>query len=247
LRINPDPASPWARRLWLDDRDFDDIMDELRARVGREVFSPGTGVDVDAVLEHALLVIPDFVDLPDGVLGRTNFAADGRFTIEVNRELSQRAEYDRVARRRLRSTLGHECGHGAFHARLHLADESTLSLFGDSPAPRTPRILCRRDSVDAHSPGARPRYSGNWWEYQANRGMTTLLLPLRHLAEEVNLACAARRVATVEAAARNGEGERFVRGLADVFDVNPIMVLYRLQDLGHLPQDISQEVLSLSD
>jgi hypothetical protein len=222
-------------------------MDELRARVGSEAFVPGTGVDVDAILEHAVGAIPDFVDLPDGVLGRTNFAADGRFTIEVSRDLSERAEHDRVARRRLRSTLGHECAHGAFHAHLHLADESTLSLFGDSPAPRTPRILCRRDSVDAHSPGARPRYNGDWWEYQANRGMTALLLPRRVLAEQVNAACAMRRVATVEAAVRAGEGEQLVRALADVFDVNPVMVLYRLQDLEYLPKDVSQEALSLSD
>ncbi|HEY2955875.1 MAG TPA: hypothetical protein VGK89_11575 [Candidatus Eisenbacteria bacterium] len=222
-------------------------MEEVRARVGPDVFAPGAGVDVDAVLEHAFGVVPDFVDLPEGLLGRTHFAADGQFTVEVSRVLSERAEHDHVARRRLRSTLGHECGHGAYHAHLHLADEKTLSLFGDSTTPRAARILCRHESVDAVSAGARPRYNGHWWEYQANRGMAALLLPRRHFADRVSTACATRGVATVEAVVRTGEGEPLVRALADVFDVNPVMVLYRLQDLGYLPRDVSQEVLSLTD
>jgi hypothetical protein len=165
----------------------------------------------------------------------------------LSRELSERAEHDRIARRRLRSTLGHECAHGAFHVELHLADESTLPLFGDSPAPRTPPILCRHDSVDAMAGGTRRRYSGHWWEYQANRGMTALLLPRRLFAEHVKAACTSRLVTTVEAAVGSGAGEQLIRDIADVFDVNPIMVFYRLQDLEFLPKDVSQEVLSLSE
>ena len=233
--------------MWYEDHEFDDIMDELRARAGAGVFEPGRGVDVDAVLERAFGVVPDFVDLPAGLLGRTRFAPDGRFEIEVSRTLSEEAEHDRVARRRLRSTLGHECGHGALHAHLHVADVKTLSLFNDAPVARTPRILCRHETVEALAPSASPRYDGQWWEYQANRGMACLLLPRRMLADQVRDICATRKHASIEVAVRDGDGELVVRRLSEVFDVNPKMLFYRLQDLQYLPSDVQQVQLVLDE
>jgi hypothetical protein len=63
MKITPDAGSPWGRKVRFDEREFDDIMDEVRSRGGGSAFVPGTGVDVDAVLRDAFEVEPDFVDL----------------------------------------------------------------------------------------------------------------------------------------------------------------------------------------
>lgn len=242
MKITPDAGSPWGRKVRFDEREFDDIMDEVRSRGGGSAFVPGAGVDVDAVLRDAFEVEPDFVDLPNGVLGRTKFHPDGRVEVEVSRSLADAAEHDRVERRRLRSTLAHECGHGALHAHLHLADDQTLSLFGDQAPTLEPRVLCRHDTV-----GAKVRYDGQWWEYQANRGMSALLLPRRILAAQVKEVCDAKSVKNPEAAFVAEKGRLVLDALADIFDVNPRVVLYRLQELGYLPSSLDQEVLKLSE
>ncbi len=240
-------GSPWGRTVYYEDHEFEAIMDELRARADGGAFEPGRGVDVDVVLERGLGVAPDYADLPAGILGRTRFGPDGRFQVEVSRALAEEAERDRVARRRLRSTLAHECGHGALHAHLHLADTQTYPLFGDQPTRPSGRVLCRQDAIGS-SRGASPSgYDGAWWEYQANRGMAALLLPRRLLAAQVRAACAAGTHSSVEAAVGAGAGEALLHDLAGVFDVNPAMVLYRLQALGYLPRSAAQMGLELEN
>ena len=49
MRTSPDQRSPWCQRVWFDDREFEDMMDEVRTRVGDSVFEVGSGVDVDAI------------------------------------------------------------------------------------------------------------------------------------------------------------------------------------------------------
>jgi hypothetical protein len=44
-------------------------------------------------------------------------------------------------------------------------------LFGDFSDPKKPKILCR----DERSGGS--AYRGQWWEYQANKAMGSLLMP----------------------------------------------------------------------
>lgn len=240
MKVRPDTANQWGRRVFYEDREFDDIMDELRARAGSSVFAPGDGVDVYAVLEFGFGVAPDFVDLPTGVLGRTRFTLDGRFEVEVSRVLAEEAEHDRVARRRLRSTLAHECGHGALHSHLYVRDDQTLSLFPVDTARSAPPVLCRQGVVGT-------RYAGEWWEFQANRGMTSLLLPRRLFAQHVEDICGKRKHSTVEAAVRDGDGEYLHRALADIFDVNGQMILYRFMDLEYLPADVDQGRLVFSE
>lgn len=231
MKVWTDPASPWGKRLHFDTDDFENMMDDLRSRAGTGSFTEGAGVDVDLVLLRGLGLEADFATLPDRILGRTIFAADGSALIEVSRELSEVAETDTLARRRLRTTLAHEAGHASCHPQLFFQDTVTPSLFGDAFAPQERSgILCRDDAV------GRLGYNGEWWEYQANQCMASLLLPRRLFRSYVERVLRSLQVRDFERAIREGLAEQAVRHLADIFDVSQKAVFYRLSALGFVPK-----------
>lgn len=226
-----DAASPWKKRIRFEDREFARMMDDLRERACQFTHEPGRGIDIDLVLLKGLGIEPDYVPLPDGVMGRTLFRADGSASVEVSRELLELAEQDSVQRRRLRSTLAHECGHVACHSLLHLKDIETGDLFpaaGNSVTAEVPSVLCRQIAVD------QPGYQGEWWEYQANRCMAELLLPRRLFEKELATALNACSYSSIEDAARERDSGAITTALADEFDVSLTMVIYRLQELGFI-------------
>lgn len=230
MRSFPDHRSPWGKRLYFEPSEFETMMKDLLRRAGPRVFVEGSGVDIDRVLLTAFGLEADYVILPDGVLGRTLFLADGSAQLEVSRELADDAETDTVARRRLRTTLAHECGHVACHSILFMADTETISLFssGEIQQQEKPAILCREGTVAA-------RYSGEWWEFQANQCMACLLLP-RHLLEpRFQAVLTGLGVGSYEEGAKQGKDDDIVRTLANMFDVSWQALLYRLEDLAFIP------------
>jgi hypothetical protein len=223
MRTSRDPRSPWGVRLWFEDAEFDEIMDGVRQRAG-EVYAEGRGVDVDEVLMRVYGIDPDYLELPRGVLGRTVFHANGLVDVHVSRSLSERAEKSRVARQRLRSTMGHECGHVALHGNLQLG--------APGAAPKeAPAILCRASAFKTKG-----RRGGEWWEYQANRAMASLLMPrdLTHAA--LSKILRARGHESLEKALEAESCPEVLGELSRIFDVSFEMALYRLTDLGLLPR-----------
>lgn len=235
-----DASSPWGKQLRFEDSEFDAMMDEMRGRAGDESFVTGKGVDVDLILLRAIGVEADYVDLPAGILGRTVFAADRAVRIEVSRALSDAAESDRVARRRLRTTLAHECGHVACHHALFIRDTESLSLFPASAmattAPARQPIMCRAEGISGSG------YRGEWWEFQANRCMASLLLPRRMVGDSVRRRLAAGGFKTGEECVHHGAGEQLIVELADEYDVSQTATLYRLQSLGFIPAGTQAEL-----
>lgn len=228
----PDPKSPWGKQLRFDDSEFEAMMDEMRDRAGPECFTPGKGVDVDLVLLSAIESEADYVDLPAGIMGRTLFAPDGSVKIEVSRQLSDDAERGKTARRRLRTTLAHEAGHVACHRGLFIRDTETLSLFSAAQigsATAKPPIMCRGENMGQRG------YSGEWWEFQANRCMAALLLPKRLFSTSTTKILADGGFASGEDCVKRGHGESLVRELSDEYDVSQTATLFRLQALGFLP------------
>src|SRR5262249_7616660 len=159
MRTRPDARSPWGQRVWFDETEFDEIMDEIRGRAGAAGFAEGKGIDVDEILLKVYGISPDYCDLDAGLLGRTLFFPDGTIAVQINRALAESALRDPVMRRRLRSTTAHEGAHIALHAHLHLAPASG-SLFPEMPAPEA-RTLCRTEAID------QPRriMAAEWQEY----------------------------------------------------------------------------------
>ena len=230
MKIMTDKHGRFGKRLYFEAPEFDEMMDDLRMRVGVDVFHEGSGIDVDLVLYKAFGLEPDFVDLPAGVLGRTVFDHEGRARVELSRDLDEASHSDELARRRLRTTLAHEVGHVACHSTLFIEDTATMSLFPDDRAPAQD-ILCREASVGS---GDERRYRGEWWEYQANQCMASLLLPRKLFGEKVQSELESRGVASFDEVIRKGSATKAVRSLSDCFDVSQEAVFYRLQGLGHV-------------
>jgi hypothetical protein len=181
-------------------------------------------VRVDRFVEKRFHVVPQYEDLPDGVLGYTRFGKSGVEAIVISKVLD--AEGGKVAERRVRTTLAHEAGHGLLHAHLFALEGDAPSLFAPDSGSKD-QILCR----DVQGEGKRqPGYDGRWYEFQANRAIGGLLMPRRlveaalapYLVPSGSLGALAldqRRSAEVE------------RALAEVFDVNPIVARIRVGDL----------------
>jgi hypothetical protein len=167
----PDRGGRLPYRLWYEETEIEEIIHEELHAAGPPWMNTGTAVDIELFMERHLGLVPDYVWLPRGVMGATEFTPDGKARVQISAELSLRAEKERAAARLLRSTVAHEVAHLLLHRHLFLKE--TAAMFGGLDR-RTE--LCR--SIDFPRSG----YQGEWWEWQANRGMSCLLLPADELA-----------------------------------------------------------------
>ena len=163
----PDRGGRLPYRLWYDEAEIEAIAAEMLRRAGHPTLPDSPAVDVDAFVELHLGLVPEYTWLPRGVLGATEFRADGTMRMQIAAELSDRAERDPRAETLLRSTVAHEAAHVLLHRVLFLTE--SRQLFGPGVTVRSE--LCRSVAF------TRPGYQGEWWEWQANRGMAALLLP----------------------------------------------------------------------
>lgn len=182
-------------------------------------------IRIERFIEKRFRVTPEYVDLPEGVLGCTAFGPKGVEGVSISRSLVETGT--RSAERLTNSTLAHEAGHGLLHAHLFAFEQSRLTLmFGEDVDPHAPRILCR----DPKPESARRGYDGRWWEFHANQAIGALLLP-RPLALE-----AIRELLTPPSAFGRRDlpaahREKAVEHLAEVFAVNPAAARVRVEDL----------------
>jgi hypothetical protein len=182
-------------------------------------------VRIERFVEKHFRVVPQYDDLPKGVLGFTQFGPAGVGAIVVSKTF-EHADAPRYVERRLRTTLAHEAGHGLMHAYLFALGEKPLGLFDDDDST-TPSIMCR----DVHGAGAPGRgYDGRWWEYQANRAIGALLLP-RPLARAAATPFLRERGLLGEAVLPADSREEAAQALADVFDVNPAVARIRVNEI----------------
>ena len=181
-------------------------------------------IRIDRFIEKRFGVAHTYDELPPGVLGYTRFGSSGVEEIVVASSLDQ--EDVEATRRRLRSTLAHEAGHGLLHAHLFALGERP-QLFPVEGRGKESDILCRDDAVAA---GPDKNYDGRWWEYQANRAIGGLLLPRPLVIEAVRPLLETKGSLGAETLPphRTGEAER---ALATIFDVNPVVARIRLAEL----------------
>jgi hypothetical protein len=166
-----------------------------------------------------------YEDLGPQHLGCTIFNSSGAVeAILVSRLLEEQNTIP--ARRRVRSTIAHEAGHGLLHGSL-FSEGNSVSPENDAPGEKQPVILCRSEDILVDTQRS---YAGRWWEFQANQAMGSLLLPSALINAFLRWSgiepfSFASRILTL------AEREALIKKAAVIFDVNPIVVRIRLDSL----------------
>jgi hypothetical protein len=234
----PAKTGPYPIRLVFETDEIDDMCSEELHKANLLPTKP-EAIRIERFVEKRFTKEVGFEELPPGCMGYTAFGKDG--SILAVRVSSRIVEDETVAaERRVRSTWAHEAGHCLLHPSLFI-EEATLG-FGEiqnaATALKERRFLCRAGDIHPVTHDGFKKYDGRWWEWQANRAIGGFLLP-KPLVLQAAEPFLKRSLVTgsprLPAAARP-EAER---KLADIFDVNPVAVRIRLQEMFP-DQDSSQ-------
>jgi hypothetical protein len=213
----------FPERPHFENSEIDRICVSELKKVGLYPNSPEP-IRIDRFIEKRFGVTPEYKSVPDGVLGYTAFNSNGVAEIVISAALDDGSNV--IAERRVRTTMAHEAGHGLLHAHLFVLGAKPANMF-DADSYYDNRILCRGVAGE----GQKSRgYDGRWWEYQANRAIGGLLCPCRLTQEVLKpylIPCGELGLANIDPQSR----EAAVRALADVFNVNPVVVRIRIDDL----------------
>jgi len=77
--------------------------------------------------------------------------------------------------------------------------------------------------------------------------MACLLMPSAIVKQQLRSWLEINGEESVSTVLREKKGVALVRGLADVFDVNLPIVVYRLQELGFIPKSVGQRELAFEE
>ena len=227
MRLMRAQQGPFVERQYYDEAEFEDMAIAELSRVGLLPDVPEP-IRVDRFIEKRFGVVPEYEDLPAGILGFTKFGPLEIDRVTISRTLSE--EGTRSAERLMNSTLAHEAGHMMMHKGLFTLQvrEGPPSLLPSGIDLEEGQIKCRSDMVEAAPAGeTAPRYDGRWWEYQANQMIGTLLMPRPLVYEALGPLFSSQGhlgVKVLEARRR----EDAARRLSEVFNVNPAAARIRV-------------------
>ena len=230
MKTTKTPNGPFPERPYYERSEIESTAIDALSSVDLLPRSPEP-VRVERFIEKKFRIVPEYEDLPGGLLGFTEFGRSSAERVVVSRSLSEAGS--RAAERMVNSTLAHESGHILFHGYLfalkHL--EGSRRMFGEDMEVSDRAVLCREETVSGSpSQPNGSRYDGRWWEFQANLVIGALLLP-RPLVE---MALDGILSSPSVLGMRNLLPERLEEAaqlLAEVFDVNPIVARIRIQEI----------------
>ena len=220
MRKVPTASGPFPFQLYFEGLgEIDEICSEALERQSLLPSNPAP-IRIERFVEKEFKTALRYEDLGPDNLGCTIFNAAGRVeAILVSRSLEE--QNTTPARRRVRSTVAHEAGHGLLHGSLFREDN-----FPDLRENQR-RILCRSDDILVET---QRTYRGRWWEFQANQAIGSLLLP-RSLMDTfldqsgIKLGFSENRILSPV------QRESLAKKAAMTFDVNPIVARIRLDSL----------------
>lgn len=200
--------------------------DELR-KAGYMPDSPSP-VRIDRFVEKHYAPI-DYVDLPEGVLGCTEFANTGKVVrVVIASALDSQVTH---VERRLRSTIAHEAGHCILHPSLFIKDTLQSTFKNENTEfVKEMKFMCRDTDIKPEAERTKGGYDGRWWEYQANRAIGGFLLPKKLV--EVAVAPFVTKTSLGTAGVLDDSRRReAVCMLAETFEVNPKAAEIRLSEM----------------
>ena len=231
MRTYRTTSGPFAERLFYTPKDIEVIcIDELR-KVKLLPSSPEP-VRVNRFIEKKFKIHLIFDDLPDGVIGCTEFGPDGVQGMIISKTLSE--EGSKIAERRINTTLAHEAGHGLLHTHLFVLGQNPESLFGKEFDSKKTKILCRNTAIQGLQ--GFNGTSNPWWEIQANLVIGPLLMPKALVLTALEPFCIKKGRLGWQVPDRSLQ-EEAVKALSEIFDVNPIVAKIRLESLFPPAQD----------
>lgn len=160
-------TGPFREQPYFTDDEIETVCSDALRATGLLPESP-VPIRIERFIEKRFGVTPKYEALGEDILGLTVFGAEGVKEVYVSSSLDE--ENSVTSEHRVRSTLAHEGGHGLFHTHL-FALATQHPLFGDHSDPQKPKVLCREGNVATNG------YTGEWWEFQANKAIGALLLP----------------------------------------------------------------------
>ena len=217
MRKVPTPSGPFPFQLYFEDLgEIDEICFEALKRQSLLPSSPAP-IRIERFVEKEFKTALRYEDLGPDNLGCIVFNPSGAVeAIVISRFLEEQNTIP--ARRRARSTVAHEAGHGLLHGSLFI--DGNFPDLGENQR----RILCRSEAILVETPRS---YRGRWWEFQANQAIGSLLLPrllVNAFLDQSGIEPDSSGNRTLSPAQR----ESLAKKAAVVFDVNPIVARIRL-------------------
>lgn len=177
------PGPEGDQRIWYEAEEIEQIATEQlrRAQLMPTLNQPVT--DVERLIEvHLRAELDLYADLPDGVLGLTDFPARGAPKVLIDSALTEARDAERAVAGvvgRWRATLAHEAAHIFLHR--YLFDPEMAQLAGHSglaqPSEGGLMRCLHRDISPTTAEWNSLRRRSDWREVQANRAMAALLMP----------------------------------------------------------------------
>lgn len=206
-------------RVWYDQAEMEKICLDALSLVDLLPDSPSP-IRIDRFLKKKFGVDATYDNLPNGVLGFTEFGDNGveRIVVAESLDLDLRISSEI----RIHTTMAHEAGHGLFHAHLFIFKGKTLF----EEVREKPKIMCRDELRNVFNGN---NYNNEWWEYQANVAIGALLLP-RPLAEEA-LEQFTKNSGLFLKTLDENKYDDAVNCLSETFDVNPAVAKIRVREI----------------
>ena len=226
MRTFRSKSGPFTEQPFYEPAEIEKICAEELRKCNLYPLNPAP-IRIDRFIEKHFGIQPTYADLPEGLLGYTEFGTGGVERIVVTKFLDEEGTV--VAERRLRTTLAHEGGHGLLHSHLFALVPRPDFLFGNVLGSDSPKILCRNGGISGVGPPAK-KSPYCWWEFQANQAMSAVLLPK----DLVGMALADLLIPHGLLGVPkldSDDRERAIHLLAETFDVNPVVARIRLERL----------------
>lgn len=229
------------QRIWYESAEIETIAEDELRRAGLMPAPDDPVTDLERFIEgHLKAQLDQYAQLPEGVLGLTQFDSRRGPAVSISSTLTEAAEEDPPRPGRLgrwRATLAHEATHILLHRYLFdpvMAPLSSRQPSG-SPAERGAVMRClHRDVAPVTTQDwRRIRQRRDWREIQANRGMAALLMPgrtFKDLAFEQMT-----KLSPGDPSSDPAYGETLAAALADSFQVSKQAALIRLGTLQIVP------------
>jgi IrrE N-terminal-like domain len=225
------------QRIWYESDEIEAIAEDELRRAGLMPSPDDPVTDLERLIEgHLKAQLDQYAQLPEGVLGVTQFDERRYPLVSISSALTEAAEEDsprpgQVGR--WRATLAHEASHIFLHRYLFDPDMAPLTSRrpDHTTADGTAVMRCLQRDVNDVSTQDWGRISRrrDWREVQANRGMAALLMPARtfkDVAFDQITKIGLNSLSTGPASA-----DTLAAAIADVFQVSKQAALIRLGTL----------------